>query len=296
MGLGVLSVAIGAALAIPLAKGNLFSNARVKGPRTDSMTFEAEFTWTSHMVRRFLFMVMLPLCGIAYTLTSRGPGTQYMVPIIFAGSIGFFSNLAMSECHGLMMETYDTSDLQPGSNSRHRLASLPPGTKRKRTTYTSYPRVSAGFLVSQSLGFLLAAAATGVGGALTRRVGAQRATAITAGILFGLTLLLTVALLRYREMQVIPNELFGHYFGGVARTSVGVQQGQEEQGQQQRRGSAASAASDRSWRAVIIGNPSGKVRRMSMLELGSLSRWTEIRRLNRLLTRQTTQALQPGWR
>jgi hypothetical protein len=38
------------------------------------------------------------------------------------------------------------------------------------------------------------------------------------------------------------------------------------------------------WRPVIVGNSSGKVRRMNLLELGHLSRWTEIRRLNRLLT------------
>lgn len=235
------------------------------------------------MVRRFVFTIMLPLCGVAYTLASGGPNTNYMVPIIFAGAIGFFSNLAISECHGLIMETYDTSDLQPGTNSRHRLASLPPGTTRKRITYSSYPRVSAGFLVSQSLGFLLAAGATGIGGLLTRRVGAQRATAITAGILFGLTLLLTMVLLRFKKMQVIPNELFGHLSSNASP-------------EQERRQSATSVASDRSWRAVVIGNPSGKMRRMNMLELGSLSRWTEIRRLNRLLTRQSTQALNPGWR
>ena len=37
------------------------------------------------------------------------------------------------------------------------------------------------------------------------------------------------------------------------------------------------------WKAVVIGNPSGKMRRMSILELGELSRWTEIRKLNFLI-------------
>jgi hypothetical protein len=37
------------------------------------------------------------------------------------------------------------------------------------------------------------------------------------------------------------------------------------------------------WKAVVIGNPSGKMRRMSVLELGNLSRWTEIRKLNFLI-------------
>lgn len=233
-------------------------------------------------------MTALPIAGIAYTLASVGNRVQFMVPIIFAGLIGYISNLAISECNGLIMETFDTSDLQPGANSRHRLQSLPPLDKQKRTTYSSYPRVSAGFFVSQSLGFLLAAAATGVGGAVTRKVGAQKATAITAGILLGLTMLLTAALIRYKNVQVIPNELFGRYFGSTDAT--------EGRQRRQSAASAASMASDKSWRAVVIGNPSGKIRRMNWLELGSLSRWTEVRRLNRLLNRSTTQALNPGWR
>ena len=107
------------------------------------------------------------------------------------------------------METFDTSDLQPGVNSRHRLQSLAPNVARRRTVNSSYPRVTAGILVAHSLGFLLAAAGTGVGGAVVRGVGAQKATGITAGILFGLTILLTMALWRYKSVQVIPNSLFG---------------------------------------------------------------------------------------
>jgi len=250
------------------------------------MTFQPRITWTSHLVRRFVFMIMLPLSGIAYTIASGGPNVHFIVPILFAAAIGFFSNLALSECHGLIMETYDTSDLQPGTNSRHRLQSMAPAQKRRRTTYSSYPRVSAGFFAAHSLGFLLAAAAVGVGGVLTRTVGYQKATGITAGILFGLTLLLTAVLWRFKHTQVIPNELFSQHFGSTDANA----------GAEARRGSVRSVASDQSWRAVVIGNPSGKMRRMSMLELGSLSRWTEIRRLNRMLSRSSTQPLNPGWR
>lgn len=226
-------------------------------------------------------MIALPAAGLAYTLSSKGHQVQYMVPIVFAGMIGYISNLAIAECNGIIMEAFDTSDLQPGTNSRHRLQSLQANIKQRRTTYTSYPRVSAGLFAAQSIGFLFAAAATGVGGAVTRRVGAQKATAITAGVLFGLTLLLTCSLSRFRTVQVIPNELFGAFFGSADA--------------EDRRKSAASMESDKSWRAVVIGNPSGKNRRMNWLELGSLSRWTEIRRLNRLLNRSTTQGLNTGW-
>jgi uncharacterized membrane protein len=284
VGLGVFGIAVGALLAVPCSKANLFSGSRTRGPRTDSMTIQPRFAWTSHFFRRALFMTALPIAGVAYTLSSKGKSVQFMAPIIFAALIGYITNLAIAESNGIIMETFDTCDLQPGANSRHRLQSLAPTIVAKRTTYSSYPRVSAGLFVTQGLAYLLAAAATGIGGAVTRSVGAQKATAITAGILLGLTALLTCALIRYKTVQVIPNELFGQHFGSTADS--------------QRRASAASggsAVSEGSWRAVIIGNPSGKSRRMNWLELGSLSRWTEIRRLNRLLNRSTTQGLNPGW-
>src|ERR1700761_4077963 len=74
VGLGVLGVAIGALLAVPLSKANMFSRARWQRPRTDSVTVLARVTWTSHMVRWLLFMIILPLAGLAYTLCSPGGG------------------------------------------------------------------------------------------------------------------------------------------------------------------------------------------------------------------------------
>ncbi|KAB8339108.1 hypothetical protein FH972_022044 [Carpinus fangiana] len=247
IGLGSTAMAVGAALAIPLSRANLFSRSRDHGPRTDSMTFQPRLTWTSHLVRRTAFMTILPLAGLAYTLGSAGRNVNYMVPIAFSGLVGFVSNLAVAECHGIIMETFDTSDLQPGVNSRHRLQSLAVSDQRRRTSYSSYPRVSAGLAVTHSLGFGLAAAATGVSGALTRAVGAQKATGIVASILAVFTVLLTLALLRYKSVQVIPNELFGSGFGS---------------GDNERRGSAAST---KSWRAVIIGNPSGAAARVEVM-------------------------------
>lgn len=330
VGLGVFSIAVGALLAVPNTKANFFSKSRSHPARTDSMTFEPRVTWTSHMVRRGIFMIVLPLAGIAYTVASAGTTRHFMAPIVMAGIIGYISNLAIAECHGLIMETFDTSDLQPGVNSKHRLQSLPSATKRRRTAYSSYPRVSAGFFVSQTLGFLFAAAATGIGGAITRRIGAEKATGITAGILLALTILLTLALWRYKSVQVIPNSLFGgidfkagksrndpgpvdankaNNAGTVARGDTAASSGRDGGGQieyDNERGNekqeevdddddAKSVESDKSWRAVIVGNPSGKIRRMNLLELGGLSRWTEIRRLNRLLGRTGTQALNEGW-
>ena len=199
-------------------------------------------------------MISLPFAGLAYTLSSGGQPTNYMVPIIFAGLIGFLSNLAIGECQGLIMETYDTSDLQPGMTGRPRRV-LPEEDRKKRTNFSCFPRVTAGFAIAQTFAFVIAAGVTAWGGVVERHIGAQTATAVMAGVLLVLTLLLIAILTRFKVVQIIPSERFG----------TNVLSGPEDE-----------------WKPIIIGNPSGTTRRMSVLELGNLSRWSEIRRRNKL--------------
>jgi MFS family permease len=268
VGAGVTSIAIGAFLAVPLTKAGIFSRERKSAFRTDSMTFQKQVTWSSHLVRRAIFMLTLPLMGLAYTLGSAGRPSPWIVPLVFAGALGFLSLLAIAECHGIIMETFDTCDLQPGVNTRHRFESMAVQDRRRRTNYTSFPRVSAGIFASQTIAFILAGVATLVGGNMTRRLGAQKSTGSTAGILLGLTLLLTAVLWRFREVQVIPN----HTFGTRRDTAAWAEFKDLEK---------IGRGAD--WKAVVIGHPSGKMRRMNVLEMGALSRWTEIRKLNYLI-------------
>ena len=250
------AIPIGALLAVPFQKASLFSRSRKHAPRTDSMTFEKRITWSSHLVRRAIFMIALPFANLAYTLSSKGPPTHYMWPTFFAGLIGFLSALALAEGCGLVMETYDTSDLQPGMTGRRPDTNDMTGKDPRRTNFSCYPRVSAALAIIQTWGFLLASAATGAGGGVERRLGAELATGIVAAILLFLTLLLIVVLWRHQEVQVVPST--------IALT-------------------AETRLAEEDWMPVIIGNPSGRTRRMSLLELGNMSRWSEIRRRNRLV-------------
>ena len=199
-------------------------------------------------------MILLPFAGLAYTLASGGTHIHFILPTIFAGLIGFLSNLAIAECNGIIMETYDTSDLQPGMTGRPR-RTLPENIRNKRTNFSCFPRVTAAFAITQTFAFLIAAAATGAGGAIERSLGAQMATAVVAGVLLILTLLLIAVLTRFKVVQIVPSQ----------RVGTNILEGPEDE-----------------WKPVIIGNPSGSTRRMSLLELGEMSRWAEIRRRNRL--------------
>lgn len=195
-------------------------------------------------------MIVLPLSAIAYTLTATGPPLSPVWPSLMAALVAFLSNLAIAECNGLIMETFDTSDLQRGLNG-HKKVRMSEEDQNHRTTFTCYPRVSAGFALTQGLGYVFIAAATATCGGLERRLGAREATGVVAAVLMCLTIALTAALFRYKVIQMIPD----------------------------RRGMTRK---DTEWEPVIIGNPSGTTRRVSLLELGNLSRWMEIRRRNRL--------------
>lgn len=250
----MLTLGVGALLATPFQQASLFSRARYHRQRTDSMTIQKSITWSSHLLRRATFTLLLPFAGLAYALASRGSSISLAVPTVFAGCVGFLSNLAIAECQGIIMEAFDTSDLQPGMTgrpTRHATAK----DREQRTNFTCYPRVSAGFAVSQSLSFCFAAIATGICGRLERRLGAMQATGIVAGALMVLTLLLTVVLLRFRTVRMIPDGQSTLEY--VMRSTT-------------------------SWEPVVLGQPSGTMRRISILETGDLTRWSEIRRRNRL--------------
>ncbi|KXT14902.1 hypothetical protein AC579_3071 [Pseudocercospora musae] len=264
VGLAALAVPVGAGLAMPLTKASWLSRSRVVPARTDSMTVQKRVTWSSHMLRRLVFSLLLPFAGLGYCLAARGPSLHWSAAVIMAGFVGFLTDLGIAECVGLIMETFDTCDLQPGVNTRHRVQSMSASTRMRRTNYSSFPRVCAGWFASQSLGFFLAAGATVVAGRVTNRYGAQTAISIFAAILLAVTLLLLIILWRWKEIQVIPSYTMGT-----------------------RRGSKDWDPSfgDPEWKAVVIGNASGKFRRVNLLELGAMSRWTEIRKLNNLIRR-----------
>lgn len=275
VGLLVASMALGAFLAIPFQKANLFSRSRFAQLNTSKATLDRKVVWSSHMVRRTVFSILLPLAGICYAAVSTGPPTHISLPTIFSFCVGFLSCLAISECNGLIMETFDCSDLNPGMTGRQRGSSA---RNPKRTNYSSFPRVTAGFALIHTFAFILAAGSTALGGHVTRTLGQQVATGVVAGILFVLTVLLLLVLCRFVEIQIIPRSKFDEMDRVVeARRKSTIRRASMPNDPQ------ALIEEEQAWRPIMIGNPIGKTRRMNILELGSMTRWQEIRKKNRLI-------------
>ncbi|KAM3079429.1 hypothetical protein ACMFMG_005860 [Clarireedia jacksonii] len=277
VGASVASVPLGALLSVPFQKAGIFSRDRRQAAETDDDTLKKKkVSLSSHFVRRSIFVLFLPFMGLAYTLSSHGPPTPFILPIIWAAAIGFLSNLAVAECNGIIMETFDTSDLQPGMTGRPRS-----GIKGKVTNYSCFPRVCSAFAVTQGMGFCLAALASGIGGVVQRHLGQQAATAVMAGILLILSILLICVLIRFQDVQIIPE----------SKTS------QMEQWHNAKRNqyiNGNNGALDEDWRPVIIGNPTHIMRRMSVLELGAMTRWSEIRKKNKLIDEASLEARHPN--
>jgi hypothetical protein len=281
VGFAVASIALGALVAVPFQKANLFSRARHHQENTNRMTLDSRVTWTSHLLRRAVFTVVLPMAGVGYAIVSSGPPIHVSIPTIFAAAVGFLSCLAISECNGLIMETFDTSDLQPGMTGRSRGG----GKSQKRTNYSSFPRVTAAFAICHTLGFVFAAGATALGGMAQRNLGQRAATGVVAGILFILTLLLLLVLIRFKEVQIIPTSrtIEMERWTAVRRESLKRQTNREDPSSCLNSNEQYSIHEDEPWRPAMMGNPVGKTRRVNILELGSMSRWTEIRLKNMLI-------------
>ncbi|ATY66963.1 Major facilitator superfamily transporter [Cordyceps militaris] len=275
VGLLVASMSLGAFLAIPFQKANLFSRSRFAQLNTNKATLDKRVVWSSHLVRRTAFTLLLPLAGVCYAAVSTGPPMHVSLPTIFSLCVGFLSCLAISECNGLIMETFDCSDLSPGMTGRQRGSSA---RNPKRTNYSSFPRVTAGFALIHTFAFTLAAGSTALGGHVTRILGQQVATGVVAGILFVLTVLLLLVLVRFVEIQIIPRSKFDEMDRVVeARRKSTIRRASMPNDPQ------ALMEEEQAWRPIMIGNPIGKTRRMSILELGSMTRWQEIRKKNRLI-------------
>ncbi|KAM0554984.1 hypothetical protein ACHAPJ_006332 [Fusarium lateritium] len=173
------------------------------------------------------------------------------------------------------METFDTSDLSPGMVGRHR---DPSGQDQRKTNYSSFPRVTAGFAIIHSLSYILAAGSTALGGHVTRKLGQQVATSVVAGILFLLTVLLLLVLIRFKNVLIIPR----------SKSEEMERLTQARRRSTKRRASAPGdirniMEEDYAWRPAMIGNPMGKNRRMNVLEMGNLTRWQDIRRRNKII-------------
>ncbi|KAI1380993.1 hypothetical protein F4677DRAFT_452593 [Hypoxylon crocopeplum] len=146
----------------------------------------------------------------------------------------------------------------------------------KKVTWTSHLVRRAIFIIvlpiaGVLIGFIFAAGATGIGGMATRSLGQRAATGVVAAILFFHSLLLLCVFARFRQVQIVPN----------SKSTEMDRWTKERRDSLRRRASAIAAAKANGLDVSEI--PEEDFRRMNILELGSLTRWSDIRKKNRLI-------------
>ncbi|KAH7149401.1 hypothetical protein B0J13DRAFT_663164 [Dactylonectria estremocensis] len=255
VGLHVAAMALGALVAIPFQSASIFSRSRSFQVNASIETLDRTIAWSSHLIRRTIFTTTLPLGAACYAVVSSGPPMSIGVPTFFAMCIGFLSCLAVAKCN----------DLSPGMIGRQRDAS---GQILKKTNYSSFPRVTSAFAIIHTFAFILAAGSTALGGHITRTLGQRVASGVVACILFLFTVLLFLVLVRFKNVLIIPRSKSAVMDRRRASMPNDLRAMMEE---------------DVAWRPVMIGNPTGKNRRVNMLELGCMTRWQDIRRKNKLI-------------
>jgi hypothetical protein len=158
--------------------------------------------------------------------------------------------------------------------------------RKTRTNYSSFPRVSAGFSIVHTLAFIFAAAATAVSGSVQRRLGQRAATGVVASILFFLSILLLGTFIRFKKIQIVPQSRTGEMDEWAKQrrdTLLRLEALNATAKAAGLKSVLSNPGNDKFGRPAMLGNPSGKYRQVNILELGSLTRWTEIRRKNQLI-------------
>lgn len=180
-GLAVLGTALGALFSVPVQLSTFYStNFRHRSVITLRNRHYGHRHKGLHPYRWALYVgsIMLPIASMALAISAGGPPTHYIAPIIFAALVSFSGTLAIAECHVLLMDNFDTSDLPEialssisGSTSQGASSTgLPHGTQRPIAIEnpdvpdnftTSHPTVTSGLAIFHGLSFVFAAAAVG---------------------------------------------------------------------------------------------------------------------------------------
>lgn len=211
---------IAALLSIPFQLSALYLRNFRHRARIPAYAGEAHVRMGQHHYRSSLYLstILLPLSGLGFTMSATGPPTHFMLPVAFAAVACFSGTLAVAECHILLWDNWDVSDLpearlgNSGSvSSGASQGGRPHGTSRPAMLQdagdagfmTAHPAISAGMAIFHSLALLTAALAFGIAGRIEETIGVRNGVAIWVGIGFLLTLCLGVVLWRGRGQRVL---------------------------------------------------------------------------------------------
>ncbi|KAI1773373.1 hypothetical protein F4818DRAFT_449154 [Hypoxylon cercidicola] len=278
----VAEVRMGSAVSRRIARGEIMMHRVKDGPKWWGQEMYHGVALSLEMLRQPGFVMMAVYSAWIYA--------QVVLIIVLLGSLASRSYHFRSPFVGAAVSSVAVGALAAVpfqmANIFSRFRSTGPVTNNmtfdRKVTWTSHLvrraifvivlPIAAGWNTIHSIGFIFAAGATGIGGIATRSLGQRAATGIVASILFVHSVLLLVVFARFRRVQIIPNS-----------KSMEMDKWTQERRDSLRRRASAIAAAKASGIKDVTEIAEEDFRRMNILELGSLTRWSEIRKKNRLI-------------
>ncbi|TGZ77639.1 hypothetical protein EX30DRAFT_351623 [Ascodesmis nigricans] len=143
---------------------------------------------------------LLPVFAIALTASISGPtpGTT-----VLAAIVTFFAVIVLTECHLLIMDNYDVSDLPDSHLTARSQASGLPSHAPDQGIHTSHPCLASALTVLHTMCMLFAALAYSIANPMIDGIGAQKGLAVVTGVLALATVALVAVLWRGKRTEEV---------------------------------------------------------------------------------------------
>lgn len=226
-GLAILGLSVGALLSVPVQLSTFYlPNFRHRVHHRGHPESRHHYHEGQHPYRTALFIsvFLVPSASLGLTISAAGPPVHFIVPAFFAGLVTFSGTLAIAECHLIVMENFDISNLpepllSSGSGSTSHGVSdggRLHGTQRPSSLVgsnddfiTCHPAITAAFGILQFMSLIAIAGAVGWSRSIAEGIGVKYGLGLFTGITFLMTIALVGVLWRWKEVRVL--ELYANH-------------------------------------------------------------------------------------
>lgn len=236
-GLALLALSAGALLSAPVQLSSFYLRNFRHRVHHRANSSQHHYHEGQHPYRTVFLIgiLLLPVSSLAFTISATGPSTHFFIPVFFAGLVIFSGTLVIAECHLIIMDNFDISNLpepllssNSGSTSRGgSKGGRPHGTQRPTSLVgpnddftTCHPAITSAFGILQFVSLISIAGAVGWSRFIHEGIGIKNGLGIYTGISFLVTIALVAVIWRWKEVRILEVFTERHPEDGVEQASA----------------------------------------------------------------------------
>ncbi|RPB08210.1 hypothetical protein P167DRAFT_466025, partial [Morchella conica CCBAS932] len=206
-GLALLALSAGALLSAPVQLSSFYLRNFRHRVHHRANSSQHHYHEGQHPYRTVFLIgiLLLPVSSLAFTISATGPSTHFFIPVFFAGLVIFSGTLVIAECHLIIMDNFDISNLPEPLLSRR-----PHGTQRPTSLVgpnddftTCHPAITSAFGILQFVSLISIAGAVGWSRFIHEGIGIKNGLGIYTGISFLVTIALVAVIWRWKEVRIL---------------------------------------------------------------------------------------------